>query len=234
MWPTSPREAARTLLVEVADTGPGIPDDLLGTIFDPFVTTKPHGTGLGLAICRGIADAHRARIHALGTTSGGPAARSPIEFPVPSAAPRTPRREDRSLGLGRRVAAPAAAPGPGGPLGLHRHLGRGGAATLRLTEVELIVKEATPPLRDVAAVHRRGRGTLPDRVVIVCMLSRRDHEPEDESAAEAADFVLLQPFTDAAPAGRARQAEDKLRLLQEVAALRSMRRPAPRAPPRPR
>ena len=75
-----------TLLVEVADTGPGIPDNLLGTIFDPFVTTKPHGTGLGLAICRGIADAHHARIHARNNV-GRPGCTFTVEFPVPSGRP---------------------------------------------------------------------------------------------------------------------------------------------------
>ena len=75
-----------TLLVEVADTGPGIPDHLLGTIFDPFVTTKPHGTGLGLAICRGIADAHHARIHAR-NNGGRPGCTFTVEFPVPSGRP---------------------------------------------------------------------------------------------------------------------------------------------------
>jgi len=72
-----------TLLVEVADTGPGIPEHMLGTIFDPFVTTKPHGTGLGLAICRGIADAHHARIHARNNI-GRPGCTFTVEFPVPS------------------------------------------------------------------------------------------------------------------------------------------------------
>jgi PAS domain S-box-containing protein len=75
-----------TLLVEVADTGPGIPEHLLGTIFDPFVSTKPHGTGLGLAICRGIADAHHARILARNNV-GRSGCSFTVEFPVPSSRP---------------------------------------------------------------------------------------------------------------------------------------------------
>ncbi|MFQ5521340.1 MAG: ATP-binding protein, partial [Candidatus Methylomirabilia bacterium] len=61
---SSPETAGRhTLVVEVTDTGAGIPEAVLGRVFDPFVTTKPQGSGLGLSICRGIADAHRATIH---------------------------------------------------------------------------------------------------------------------------------------------------------------------------
>jgi PAS domain S-box-containing protein len=75
-----------TLLVEVADTGSGIPDHLLATIFDPFVTTKPHGTGLGLAICRSIADAHHARLSARNNV-GRPGCTFTVEFPVPAGRP---------------------------------------------------------------------------------------------------------------------------------------------------
>jgi len=75
-----------TLLVEVSDTGSGIPDDMLEQIFNPFVTTKDHGTGLGLAICRAITDAHRAILRARNNV-GRPGCTFTVEFPVPVAKP---------------------------------------------------------------------------------------------------------------------------------------------------
>jgi signal transduction histidine kinase len=50
------------VLIEVADTGPGMPESVKSHIFEPFFTTKPTGSGLGLAICRSIVDAHRGSI----------------------------------------------------------------------------------------------------------------------------------------------------------------------------
>jgi PAS domain S-box-containing protein len=71
------------IVVEVSDTGPGIPELLRTSIFEPFFTTKPKGSGLGLAICRGIADAHRGTIRAE-SRSDGPGTTIVVEFPSTS------------------------------------------------------------------------------------------------------------------------------------------------------
>jgi len=46
------------VVVEVADEGPGMPQDVADRVFSPFFTTKPQGSGLGLSIVRKIVDAH--------------------------------------------------------------------------------------------------------------------------------------------------------------------------------
>ena len=52
------------VLIEVSDTGAGIPSSLIRKIFQPFYTTKPvgSGTGLGLSICYGIIEKHAGTI----------------------------------------------------------------------------------------------------------------------------------------------------------------------------
>lgn len=49
-------------VIEIADTGKGIPEDIRNKIFDPYFTTKPHGSGLGLAVVQKIVDDHKGRI----------------------------------------------------------------------------------------------------------------------------------------------------------------------------
>ncbi|HHN65644.1 MAG TPA: sensor histidine kinase [Nitrospirae bacterium] len=52
------------VVVDIVDTGHGIPEEKIDRVFEPFFTTKEigHGTGLGLSICKKIMDEHRGRI----------------------------------------------------------------------------------------------------------------------------------------------------------------------------
>ncbi|HEX7181467.1 MAG TPA: PAS domain S-box protein [Thermoanaerobaculia bacterium] len=66
------RSAPERVIVEVSDTGKGIPDEIREAIFDPFFTTKDtnKGTGLGLSISKSILDLHRGSIEATSNPAG--------------------------------------------------------------------------------------------------------------------------------------------------------------------
>jgi nitrogen fixation/metabolism regulation signal transduction histidine kinase len=79
--------------IVVTDNGPGFQRDLIGTVFDPYVTSKPKGTGLGLAIVKKIVEEHGGRIEADNQRTGG--ARVRILLPLSdtrAAGPREPRK----------------------------------------------------------------------------------------------------------------------------------------------
>jgi len=57
--------------LQVADNGPGFPEDVLPRLFEPYVTTKEKGTGLGLAIVKKIVEEHGGAILAENTGKGG-------------------------------------------------------------------------------------------------------------------------------------------------------------------
>jgi nitrogen fixation/metabolism regulation signal transduction histidine kinase len=64
----------------VEDNGPGFQRELMGQVFDPYVTTKARGTGLGLAIVRKIVEEHGGHVEAENRPDGG--ARVRIELPM--------------------------------------------------------------------------------------------------------------------------------------------------------
>jgi PAS domain S-box-containing protein len=73
-------QAVPTVVVDVADDGPGMAPDVAEKIFNPFFTTKAQGSGLGLAIVRKIVDAHEGRIDM--TTADGRGTRFRVTLPV--------------------------------------------------------------------------------------------------------------------------------------------------------
>ena len=68
---------AAAVMIEVGDSGPGVPEGDRERIFEPFFTTKPDGkgTGLGLPIVRNIVDEHRGQILVATSDLGGAAFR---------------------------------------------------------------------------------------------------------------------------------------------------------------
>jgi two-component system sensor kinase FixL len=67
--------------LSVADTGPGISDEVADKLFQPFVTTKPHGMGVGLSISRTIVEAHGGAMWAEPNEGGG----AVFRFTLPAA-----------------------------------------------------------------------------------------------------------------------------------------------------
>ena len=90
------RAGASVAEIVVEDNGPGFRPDVIGQVFDPYVTTKPKGTGLGLAIVKKIVEEHGGKIEADNARTGG--ARVRIELPL-AATDRTgsPTRERRAV-----------------------------------------------------------------------------------------------------------------------------------------
>jgi len=68
------------VVIEISDTGPGIPPQIMKRIFDPFFTTRQNGTGLGLAITKKIIDLHQGHISIVSSAGNGTCVR--IELPA--------------------------------------------------------------------------------------------------------------------------------------------------------
>jgi two-component system, NtrC family, sensor kinase len=84
-------------ILQVRDTGPGVPQELRQRIFEPFVTTKgrDEGTGLGLPLCRKLIEDHHGRIDLEPSDSG---ACFRLSFPLPEREKYFDKNRDDSLG----------------------------------------------------------------------------------------------------------------------------------------
>ncbi|MDD2892474.1 MAG: ATP-binding protein [Halothiobacillaceae bacterium] len=74
------RNEAHLVELLVRDNGHGFPPDLLGQIFEPYVTTRPKGTGLGLAIVKKVVEEHAGKVRVFNAPEGG--ARALLSFPA--------------------------------------------------------------------------------------------------------------------------------------------------------
>jgi len=75
-----------SLEISIADSGPGIPEDVLGMIFDPFFSGRRSGLGLGLPIARRIVERHGGTIEVECLAGGGTIVRLTLPAQAPPAA----------------------------------------------------------------------------------------------------------------------------------------------------
>ncbi len=94
--------------IVVADSGPGIPLQILDRIFDPFFTTKApgKGTGLGLSICYSIMEEHKGKIWV--ESEAGKGARFIAELPVVTCRDTADEKDGVGNGRGSRLRSAAA------------------------------------------------------------------------------------------------------------------------------
>jgi nitrogen fixation/metabolism regulation signal transduction histidine kinase len=86
--------SAEYATITVTDNGPGFSRDVLGRVFDPYVTSKPKGTGLGLAIVKKIVEEHGGRVEADNRPEGGGRVR--VSLPVTDGSRQMVARDRRA------------------------------------------------------------------------------------------------------------------------------------------
>lgn len=82
------------IVLSVADSGPGIPEEIQSKVCQPFLSTKPDGTGLGLSIVERIVADHGGRMQIQSQIGTG--TRVLIEFPLPELTPASVPESARS------------------------------------------------------------------------------------------------------------------------------------------
>jgi len=97
------RSGGAMVEITLEDSGPGFAPEILGRMFDPYVTTKSKGTGLGLAIVKKIVEEHGGRIEAENRREGGALIR--VELPIVAATRAGPAQREAQRGDGRRERA---------------------------------------------------------------------------------------------------------------------------------
>ena len=201
------------VVVEVADTGPGMNQDVRDRIFDPFFTTKDvgEGTGLGLAVVNAIVEEHGGTIQVESAPGQGamfrvtlPAAGMPLQAPGPSASP-PPGEPDALFGRGLRILLADDEPALAGAVaetlrdaGFDVTVARDGQEALTLAEAQTfdaVICDLRMPRVDGPTFYRSVEAVSPPQARRVIFVTG------DVTGAEAARFLdetgcrwLAKPF----------------------------------------
>ncbi len=203
------RKGEASVVIEVRDDGPGIPDDLRDRIFDPFFTTKPpgEGTGLGLSLVYGTVRSHGGSVEVESAPGRGAkfVVTLPIGLPAASVADAAPRPgPDVSL-RGRRVLVVDDEPGVS--LLVREAFEREGAAAfvandavaarslLRVESFDLIVCDLHMAGLGAERLHRLLLGVRPHLAGSIVLTTGDSVSPEPERVARTIGAILVhKPF----------------------------------------
>ena len=195
------------LCITVADTGAGIPADLLDKIFQPFFTTKgpDKGTGLGLSTCRNIVDSHGGFITVQSRVGHGtefkvflPAAGQPPTVAMADATPSPPGQGECILVVDDEEAILAITRAALENYGYRVLTARGGPEAINqlaqnAERVRLVLCDLDMPIMDGRATLAALRKIRPEVKVILASGSAR--ETQEGLKRIKKDALIFKPFT---------------------------------------
>lgn len=208
----------RMVLVEVSDTGPGIPDDKLAHIFDSFTqiadpaNARPIGTGLGLAIVKSLASLMHGAVEVESAVGAGSTFRVRLPLQVaPDSASSTDSDMSAANNAGRSLRVLVAEDDPVNQKALRRMLeilghqpvcasnGSEAIDMLRENEIDLLLLDIRMPEVNGCEVAQRIRdGALGDglcNLPIVAVTASAMHEEQERILAAGVDHFLTKPFS---------------------------------------
>lgn len=189
--------------IQISDTGPGIPDEVLAKVFDPFFTTKgDRGTGLGLCIAQQILDRHAGRLRLSSRVGLGTVAE--IILPLCHLAPARPSAPALSAPLGPRVLVVDDDENVLMPLAQYLNesgydvlVAGDGASAIEMVEQHsprVVMSDVSMPGMSGIELCEHVRRAHP-RVPVLLMSGRTSHADQAAAHRAGAHMLLAKPFS---------------------------------------